>query len=153
MISRFSHLYSSLEFRLVAHQLVRDAIFLSLIALIGILSLESILPGTISLRFGIVFFSAGILLLLLAEQALAPHTLPPPKEKIPSKRWGRILFFGWSVFLFANALVGFHPIVLLFSVLATLLSFRLLLTEYQEEKTTEKNSLVPKESNHNRSLV
>lgn len=102
------------ELRLLARLLIRESMTLSLIALVFALSLESILPGTVSLRFGIIFFVMGILLAVALENALAHNSknTPHKKESLRTKRFLIIALFAWSIFIFGNALIGFHPVII-----------------------------------------
>lgn len=116
-ISPFFKQSSRQELRLVLLLLLHEGIILSLIALAAILSLESILPGTISLRYGSIFFIIGIGIALSLERSLAAslptETFEQKKSRSPFAT--RLFFFGfllWATFLFGNALIGFHPFII-----------------------------------------
>lgn len=104
--------------------LLREAVALSLFSLAALLSLESLLPGTVSLRESMIFFILGIACVLVVEQRLS-GTISPIREKTrarTSKRM-RVLFVGfilWSAFLLGNALFNFHPAVILAVLLLTI---------------------------------
>lgn len=115
------------EFRMLVILLLREAIALALFSLAAILSLESILPGTISLRESVLFFILGTAFALSLERILS-KTLPPTREtpvhtstKTRFLIWG---FFLWTTILFANALLGFHPAIIAGTVVLTMILFR-----------------------------
>ncbi len=128
------------ELRLVLFLLFHEGITLSLIALAAILSLESILPGTISLRYGSIFFIIGIGIALSLERSLAA-SLPTEafeQKKSRSPFAPRLFFFGfllWAMFLFGNALIGFHPFIIPSLVLcAGILAFTLFDEVFSEKQ-------------------
>lgn len=116
------HLFRSTEASAVAVILLREGIFLSLGALIILLSLEGLLPGTVSLRTGILFFILLISIALLAERTLS-HGLPAASientRTLPKKtrRAISILFVTWTTFLIGSSLIDFH-FTLIIAILA-----------------------------------
>jgi hypothetical protein len=111
------------EARFVTARLLYEALVLSLVALAALLSLESILPGTISLRTGVLFFILGIAILLVAERALS-RALPELKNSSSGyspkkKRFFLGLFSFWILFLLGNSLLGFHPSIVISIILLT----------------------------------
>lgn len=110
------------ELRVIATLLSREAIALSLLSLAILLSLESLLPGTVSLRESMLFFILGIAGALLVERRLSSSLqsiLPQNASASPSWKT-RVLFWGfiiWSAFLLGNALFGFHPALILIILL------------------------------------
>ncbi len=125
--------FSAKELRILTVLLLREALALALFSLVAILSLESILPGTVSLRESTLFFILGIALSLSLEQTFA-KTIPiiqetsAPKNERANKR-ARFLFVGfflWATILFGNSLLGFHPVIVvgtLFAMLGLLWTF------------------------------
>lgn len=139
-ISPFLKQNNRQELRLVLLLLFHEGITLSLIALAAILSLESILPGTISLRYGSIFFIIGIGVALSLERSLAA-SLPTEafeQKKSRSPFAPRLFFFGfllWAMFLFGNALIGFHPFIIPGLVLcAGILAFTLFDEVFSEKQ-------------------
>lgn len=112
------------ELRVIATLLSREAIALSLLSLAILLSLESLLPGTVSLRESMLFFILGIAGALLVERRLSSSLqsiLPQNASASPSRKT-RVLFWGfilWSAFLLGNALFGFHPALILIILFVT----------------------------------
>lgn len=105
----------SKEIRVIFLLLLREAMLLSLLSLALLLSLESLLPGTVSLRESMIFFILGISCMILAERHFSHfHGVPPQADASPKKstsRRMRMLFIGfvlWAIFLLGNALFGFH---------------------------------------------
>ncbi len=112
------------ELRMIAVLLSREAIALSLFSLAILLSLESLLPGTVSLRESMLFFVLGIAGAILVERRLS-KTLQPASLQgalAPTSGKTRALFWGfifWATFLLGNALFGFHPAIILILLLIT----------------------------------
>lgn len=111
LIDRFA---KKRELLLLTILLLREGVRILLIALATLLSFESILPGTVSLRNISVFFVASIASLLFGEQILSkklPASLTKKERITLSGRMKFFLtsFFLWAAFLFGNALIGFHP--------------------------------------------
>lgn len=118
--------------RVIVVLLLREALMLSLFSLAILLSLESLLPGTVSLRESMIFFILGIACMLVVERKISDtislSSIQNPHQGA-SKRM-RVLFFGfvlWAAFLLGNALFNFHPaiiaVILLFIVPILILFF------------------------------
>ncbi|QQR77898.1 MAG: hypothetical protein IPJ67_02020 [Candidatus Moraniibacteriota bacterium] len=112
------------ELRMIAVLLSREAIALSLFSLAILLSLESLLPGTVSLREGMLFFVLGIAGAILIERRLSSTLQATSLQEVsvPASGKMRILFWGfilWAAFLFGNALFGFHPAIIFILLLIT----------------------------------
>lgn len=119
------HSLRSTEANVVAVTLLREGIFLSLGALIILLSLEGLLPGTVSLRTGILFFILLISIALLAERTLSstlPATSIENTRTLPKKMEHAIsiLFFTWTTFLLGSSLIGFHPVLIIVILIVTI---------------------------------
>ncbi|MFZ1736282.1 MAG: hypothetical protein WBC29_04145 [Candidatus Moraniibacteriota bacterium] len=112
------------ELRMIAVLLSREAIALSLFSLAILLSLESLLPGTVSLRESMLFFVLGIAGAILIERRLSStlQTTSLQEVSVPTSGKTRILFWGfilWAAFLLGNALFGFHPAIIFILLLIT----------------------------------
>lgn len=112
------------ELRMIAVLLSREAIALSLFSLAILLSLESLLPGTVSLREGMLFFVLGIAGTILIERRLSSTLQATSLQEVsvPASGKTRILFWGfilWAAFLSGNALFGFHPAIIFILLLIT----------------------------------
>ena len=108
--------------RIMGVLLLREAVALSLFSLAILLSLESLLPGTVSLRESMIFFILGIACVLVVEQRLSGTLSPVEHKTRSSSKRMRVLFVGfivWSAFLLGNALFSFHPAVILAVLLLT----------------------------------
>lgn len=117
-------LFEKEELRMMAALLSREAIALSLLSLAILLSLESLLPGTVSLRESMLFFILGIAGGILIERRLPSALQPksPQKKSTTSVKGKRALFWCfilWAAFLFWNSLFGFHPVLILIILLIT----------------------------------
>lgn len=107
------HAFRSAEAKTVANILLREGILLSLGTLAILLTLEGLLPGTVSLRIGVLFFILVISIALFAKYALSrEHSVLSTKKtrNIPPKIRKLILGFSilWVAFLLGNSLIGFH---------------------------------------------
>ncbi len=112
------------EPRIIATLLSREAIVLALFSLAMLLSMESLLPGTVSLRESMIFFILGIATILIAERYLSKTLKPESLSALspPSSGKTRVFFWGfiaWSAFLIGNALFGFHPAIIALLLLIT----------------------------------
>lgn len=122
----FSSVWAALrskEVRILGVLLLREALILSLLSLAIFLSLESILPGTVSLRAGILFFITGIAFALFLEHSLLKTVSFPieiTRANTKSRRGFFILFFLWASFLLGNSLYGFHIGIIVILILITL---------------------------------
>lgn len=108
--------------RIMGVLLLREAVALSLFSLAILLSLESLLPGTVSLRESMIFFILGIACVLVVEQRLSGTLSPVEHKTRSSSKRMRVLFVGfivWSAFLLGNALFNFYPAVILAVLLLT----------------------------------
>lgn len=119
------HSLRSTEANVVAVTLLREGIFLSLGSLVILLSLEGLLPGTVSLRTGILFFILLISIALLAERTLSstlPATSIENTRTLPTKMEHAIsiLFFTWATFLLGSSLIGFHPVLIIVILIVTI---------------------------------
>lgn len=96
--------------------LLRDIAKLSLLSLAIALSFESILPGTVSVRYTVIFFVFGSVLALLIEQRVGAIRKMPPAPSRSRRIADSVLlvsFLMWAAFVFGNALIGFRLEVVL----------------------------------------
>ncbi len=112
------------ELRMIAVLLSREAIALALFSLAILLSLESLLPGTVSLRESMLFFVLGIAGVILIDRHLSSTLQSASLQSIsvPASGKTRTLFWGfilWAAFLLGNALFGFHPAIIFILLLIT----------------------------------
>lgn len=128
LLSSVKKIIKKEELRIIVVLLLRETIALSLFSLAILLSLESLLPGTVSLRESMLLFIIGIAGTLLVERKLSSILKPESSSckdashQLPAQKKQTFLFWGfiiWSAFLLGNALFGFHPAIILILLIIT----------------------------------
>ena len=93
--------------------ILREGIALALVFFAGLLTLETILPGSVSLRTNLAPLIAGIAIALFFEEALGTkiQETSMPKKRSKQSLFVFFAFLFWTLLLFGIASIGFHPAI------------------------------------------
>lgn len=116
------------EARIFLSLLLREIILISIVTMAISLTLESILPGTVSVRSLILFFILGLSIALMAESHIS-KTIPAIKngenmneKKIYGKKVKALsltILFSWVILLIGSASIGFPPLIIFVLLILT----------------------------------
>lgn len=127
----FKNFFKKLEAKIFLSLLLREIVVILVFTIAIFLTLESILPGTVSVRMFILFFILGISVALVAESSVS-KTIPEiqNRENANKKNFHflhgskkeiflSVMLFSWVTFLIGSSSIGFPPAIIVILIIFT----------------------------------